>query len=287
MEDRAPSLIPETQSSPVSLDAEILQLRQQIQNLTNHRAALTAALLSSPSSQTLLARAKAQPSPSPQASVLEKRTKEQRRQNVQNSYRMCAGATMFEGRDPDPNAVVEGRIVGVRIEVFNRRTRTFRPPYYLLLNRPHSGSPFLRLHRHTIPPCIPLQRLVAKYLPSLAPDNGESSGLQNIARLVRDLRQELISYHLRQEAVMALGEPKAPGADAEQHNGVKEVKAVDAENRDIRIEWEDGTVGRIAVDNSGNLEKVVVMNHQSSRMREKERSILSAKTLGNLVQTIV
>ena len=29
---------------------------------------------------------------------------------------------MFIGRDPDPNAVDEGRIIGVRIEVFNRRT---------------------------------------------------------------------------------------------------------------------------------------------------------------------
>ncbi|MCJ1381971.1 hypothetical protein MMC17_005083 [Xylographa soralifera] len=256
MEDRAPSLIPETQSSPTSLDAEILQVRQQT-------------LLSSPSSQTLLARAKAQPNPSPHITTFEKRMKEQQRQNVQNSYRMCAGATMFEARDPDPNAVDEGWIVGVRIEVFNRR------------------SPSLRIHRHTIPQCIPLQHLGSKYLPSLVPSDGKPSGPQNIAHLVRDLRRELISYHLRQDAIVTLGERESIGADSEQQNGVKEVKSVDAENRDMRIEWEDGTVGRIAVDSRGNLEKVVVLNHERSRIRDKERSVLSAKTLGKLAQTLV
>ncbi|MCJ1437261.1 hypothetical protein MMC27_006647 [Xylographa pallens] len=287
MDDRAPSLIPESQSSPTSLDAEILQVRQQIQSLTHHRAALTAALLSSPSSQTLLTRAKALPSPSPQITTFEKRINEQQRQNVQDSYRMCAGATMFEGRDPDPNAVDEGRIVGVRIEVFNRRTRTFRTPYYLLLNRPHPGSSSLYVHRHTVPQCIPLRHLVSKYLPSLTPSNEKPSGPQNVARLVRDLRRELLSYHLRQDAIATLGKRRSIGADGEQQTGVKEVKAVDAENREMRIEWEDRTVGRVMIDNSGNIKKVVVLNHERSRIREKERSILSAKTIGKLAETLI
>ena len=33
-------------------------------------------------------------------------------------YRMGAGATMFEVKDPDPYAVDQGRILGVRMEVF-------------------------------------------------------------------------------------------------------------------------------------------------------------------------
>ncbi|MCJ1420765.1 hypothetical protein MMC32_007124 [Xylographa parallela] len=287
MDDRAPSIIPESQSSPASLDVEILQVRQQIQSLTHHRAALTAALLSSPSSQTLLARAKAQPSPSPHVTTFEKRMKEQGRQNVQNSYRICAGATMFESHDPDPNAVDEGRIVGVRIEVFNRRTRTFRSPYYLLLNRPNPGSSSLRVHRHTVPQCIPLQHLVSKYLPSLTPSDGKPSGPQNVARLVRDLRRELISYHLRQDAIVTIGEHRSLGVDGEQQIGVKEVKVVDAENRDMRIEWEDRTVGRVVIDNNGNLEKVVVLNHKRTRLREKERSIFHAKTIGKLAQILI
>ncbi|MCJ1396249.1 hypothetical protein MMC18_009138 [Xylographa bjoerkii] len=297
MESRAPSLIPETQSSPTSLDAEILQVRQQIQNLTHRRAALTAALLSSPSSQALLARARAQPTPSPHISTLEKRIKEQQRQNVQNSYRMCAGATMFEGRDPDPNAVDDGRIVGVRIEIFNRRladlfhflegTRTFRPPYYLLLNRPNPASPSLRIHRHTIPQCIPLQYLASRFLSMSVLSDETLPEPQNLARLVRDLRRELMSYHLRQDAIVTLGESANTELDGGQRNLVKEVKAVDAENRDVRIEWEDGTVGRLAVDNNGNLQKVVVLDDGKSRRREKERSILSAKTIGKLAQTLV
>ena len=86
---------------------------------------------------------------------------------------------------------------------------------------------------------------------------------------------------------MLLGERKSTGADGEHQNGIKEVKAVDAENRDVRIEWEDGSVGRIVVDSSGNLEKVVILNHERSRIKEKERNILSAKTLGNLAQTLM
>ena len=92
-----------------------------VQNLTRRRATLTAALLSSPSSQTLLARAKADPTPSPHIGTLEKRIEEQKRRNIQNAYRMCASATLFEAQDPDPNAVDEARIIGVRIEVFDQR----------------------------------------------------------------------------------------------------------------------------------------------------------------------
>jgi len=183
--------------------------------------------------------------------------------------------------------VDEGRIVGVRIEVFNRRTRTFRAPYYLLLKRPNPPSTSLRVHRHTIPQCVPLQYLVSKYLLYSEPSDEMPPEPQNLARLVRDLRRELISYHLRQDAIMTLGEVKGIGVDGEHGNGVKEVKALDAESRDIRIEREDGTVGRIAVDNSGNLEKVVVLDHERSRKREEERSILRAKTLRNLAQTLM
>ncbi|MCJ1397601.1 hypothetical protein MMC11_000796 [Xylographa trunciseda] len=284
MENRDPSLIPETQSSPASLDAEILEVLQLIPGLIHRRAALIVSLLSSPNSQKLLARAEAQPTPSPNITTLEKRIKEQQRQNVQNTYRMCAGATMFEGRNPDPNAVDEGRIVGVRIEVFNRRMRTFRAPKYLLLDRPFPASDSLRVHVHNFPKWIPLQRLVSKHLPLSNPSDGKAPETQNLARLVWELRRLLISYHLRQDAIVTMGESKRIGVDGEQENRFKEVKAVDAENRDIKIEWEDGTVGRIAVDDDGKLEKVVVMDGDGSRKREKERSILGAKTLEKLAK---
>ena len=101
------------------------------------------------------------------------------------------------------------------------------------------------------------------------PSDSKSSESQNVTRLVRVLRRELISYHLRQEAIVALGEQKPLGADGGQPNTFKEVRAVDAEDRDLRIEWEDEIDGRIVVDNNGNLEKAVVANCERFRSREK------------------
>ena len=220
---------------------------------------------------------------------------------------------MFEGRDPDPNAVDEGRIVGVRIEVFNRRacltfpdsffssvlvqdfadvsrlyagTRTFRPPYYLLLNRPRSASPSLSIHRHTIPQCIPLQCLASKYLPLSAPSDEEPPKIQNLARLVQELRRELVSYHLRQDAIEKLGERTTDGISSGQRNGVKEVEAVDAENRDFRVVWEDGTVARIVVGNGGGVEKVVILDEEKNRKREMERKMLGAGAIEKLAMTL-
>jgi hypothetical protein len=35
----------------------------------------------------------------------------------QSLYRLGAGATLFEARDPDPNAVDGGRVLGIRFDV--------------------------------------------------------------------------------------------------------------------------------------------------------------------------
>ncbi|MCJ1473489.1 hypothetical protein MMC13_002140 [Lambiella insularis] len=272
------SLVPDTQSSHTSQDTEILLVRQQIQALIRRRATLTAAFLSSPSSQVLLTRAKADPASSKHAEALEKRINEQQRQDVQNTYRMCAGATMFEARDPDPTAVDEGRISGIRIEVFDQRSKTFRTPYYVLLHRPHATSRSLRIHRHTIPPCIPLQSLAMRFLPLAPLAGGKAPKAQNLGRFVRDLRRELVSYHRRQDTLANLGDSAS--------TNVKEIKAVDAEIRDIQIEWDHGTIGRVAIGNSGGIEKVVVLDDNGRRTRNAERKILEAGSILQLLDVL-
>jgi central kinetochore subunit Mal2/MCM21 len=92
-----------------------------VQRLSSRRAILTASLLSSPSSHTLLAHAKAVPKFAHTTTTLEKLITEQKQKDLENVYRMCAGVTTFEARDPDPNAVDNGRIIGIRFEVFDQR----------------------------------------------------------------------------------------------------------------------------------------------------------------------
>lgn len=53
----------------------------------------------------------------PSKSWTSNRILEQKRHDQQCLYRMGAGATMFEVKDPDPHAVDGGRVLGVRIEV--------------------------------------------------------------------------------------------------------------------------------------------------------------------------
>ena len=255
-----------------------------VQQLVKRRSALTAALLSRPSTQNLLDRATPSDAASQHTVTLSKLIQSQKQQNTQNTYRLATGATLFESHDPDPHAPDSGRIIGVRIEVFDRSSKTFAKPHYILLNRPFLSSSALRVHRHTIPPCIPLPALAAKYLPSPPQTSTEGDGdadvevlkirrerKQDLPRLVRELRREIISYQRRQEAVRKLRDGLAVGAKG--RGAVKDVKATDAEVTDIKIDWENGSVGRIRMSKNGVVEKVLVIDEDGSRDRGAERKV--------------
>ena len=85
---------------------------------------------------------------------------------------------------------------------------------------------------------------------------------------MRELRREIVSYHLRKDAIEKLRDGLV-GADG----GVSDVKATDAELRDIRIEWTDEAVGRARIGKDGTVEKVVVVG-EGGRSREMERKLL-------------
>ncbi|KAI9703337.1 MAG: hypothetical protein M1836_007904 [Candelina mexicana] len=271
---------PETQ-----LENEIADIRAQIKSLTQRRATLTSTLLSTISSQSLLKRVKYAPLPdetsttssiypgneSPLLSAALAQSKKHTKHSQECLYRMCAGATMFKIKDPDPNATDDGRVYGVRIEVFSGNE--FLSPYYLILNRPYPNSLALRLHRHTIPPCIDLSALRTKYLPTPI-NNSQKPKKQNLPRLVRELRRELVSYHLRLASVESLRAAIClNNTNQRSGNGIKDISLADAEGRNIRINWTNGNLGHVRIAKDGRIEQCVVMG-EHGRERGIERTLM-------------
>lgn len=62
-------------------------------------------------------------------------TKKQALHNQECTYRACASITTFRIRDPDPHAVDQGNVLGIRIDVGS--SGKFIRPYYIMLNRPY------------------------------------------------------------------------------------------------------------------------------------------------------
>lgn len=262
-------------------------MREQIESLERRRSVLSSTLLSSQNTLARIQRASANSdsASSPAATALTVAEKQQKH-NLENLHRTCAGVTAFRVKDPDPYAVGNGKILGVRIEVSVKGR--FAAPYYLLLNRPSPESENLRIHKHTIPPCIPLQPLAAKYLPqNPAPEDDGSARQgrsQDLHRLVRELRQQLVSHHLRLDVVAKLRRDAGLPEDVEDGSGKKKrgkagiagVRALDVDAREIEISWTDSTTARILLSKRGNVERVVTRSAEgNARKRAVERAIVA------------
>ena len=284
---------------PSQFDTDIAAIRAQISLLRHRRTNLSSILLSSPSITTRLQRASHSTKPPPPSlagalTVLSK----QARHNQTALHRICAGTTAYRVRDPDPHAADEGRVLGIQIEVFVNRA--FVPPYHLLLHRPSPASPALKIHHHTIPPCIPLAPLAAAYLPQPSAAGDPARPSQNLPRLVRALRRELVAYHLRLAAVEKLRvEAGVSDRAAEKEGGLGDVlnaegememeigrggrrrggqgrgKVVavvaDAAVREVRCEWSSGLTARMKVSKDGVVEKAVARTAEGGRDWEVEK----------------
>ena len=84
---------------------------------------------------------------------------------------------------------------------------------------------------------------------------------------MKELRREIVAYHRRKDAVQKIRE------DA-RHGGVKEIESTDAEVREVRIEWQNGGVGRLRLGKDGKIEKVVILG-SSGRNKEIERKLIA------------
>lgn len=235
----------------------------------------TSALLSLETTQQIITSSNSQP--------LKDRLDKQKSHEQQCLYRTCAGITAFRVRDPDPNAVDGGNVLGIKIEAMTRAK--FLRPYYVFLNRPYTGSEqrtrFLRVHRHTVPPSIPLNGLAARYLPAPRSSEETPERQQDLARFARTLRRDIVRYHNRVAVVAELR--KAVGLDGKRKDAIDlaekssilAISAADTEAKQVRIDWKDGRSGRLVIGDDGDVTKLVVLG-ESGRERTLTRELLSS-----------
>ncbi|KAH0497382.1 hypothetical protein TgHK011_004688 [Trichoderma gracile] len=280
------STLDELQADP--LDEEIASLKQQAAHLRKTLKIECSTILSSPSIQAaLLTSLNPQPSPKsaalrprkPRKSVergeqrLLERSKQQEAYNQQCLYRIAASVTAFKVRDPDPSAVDGGHVLGLRFEIMTRGQ--FLQPYYVMLNRPYPGNAkFLRIHRHTVPPAIPLPGLAARHLPApkqQTEGQSESGNLpsppkQDLERFVKSLRREIMRYHNRlgvaadlRRSLGAHSSHSLMAADGSlPPSAIVDVSIADTEAKQIRLTWADERNGRLVMDDDGRVVKFMV-----------------------------
>lgn len=163
----------------------------------------------------------------------------------------------------------------------------------------------LAVHRHTIPGFISVEKLAGVYLVGstarvnldgdgdseedseaeseeggpVKPGQLKTGRKQDLRGFVRELRRELMAWHLRSDAIVYLreklgledGEDRQSEAENEDGWEAKEkvlrndlgivgLEATATEARYVRMEWEDGRLGRFKLSNTGTVERAVFMN---------------------------
>lgn len=152
-------------------------------------------------------------------------------------------------------------MIGLRFEVMSRGQ--FLKPYNVMLNRPYSKSTFLRVHRHTLPPAIPIAGLSARHLPQPTPER-ETPAKQDLDRFVRALRREIVRYHNRMGVSADLARVLSVQADKEELSAddVVDVGLADIEAKQIKLTWADERSGRLVMDDDGKVTKLMVFGNQ-------------------------
>jgi central kinetochore subunit Mal2/MCM21 len=292
------------------LDADITDLHARIATLHAHRSNLTSILLSQPHLSARLQ------TPNQSSDTVQRAIKQQSNRNLENIHRACAGVTAYKVQDPDPNAINNGNVLGVSIDV--AIGGRFIETYHVLLNwRTRDASRLLMIHKHTIPPCIPLQQLANKWLPTGGKDV-EVDPEQDLVRFGRLLRKELVSWHMRVKALEDLRkeaglpsqkarEEKDGGvgdagkvlnafvsddeesSDAEEDEGadgpirVLDIEA-DAAVRQITITWSDRRIAVMSVTKDGRIEKAVCRAKDGSRDGAMSRKAIGP--IGGLIRRL-
>ncbi|EPS26830.1 hypothetical protein PDE_01769 [Penicillium oxalicum 114-2] len=290
------------------LDADLQTIRAEIRALQCRKRYLASSLLSSDSIQRLMRK----PSQTAFTSLHEEVSplvKAAGSHADLNHHRIAFGTTAFPFKDPSPNASSQ-TLLGVRIDVCVRGGR-FAKPYYVLLNKERGRGvreKRLTVHRHTIPAFIDLPRLENVYLSptrsktGVNEEDGERTGAprgqkyarsQDLRGFVRELRRELTAWHLRRDAVELLREKlglseallidPADRLTPEARGGIIALESTSTEARYLRLEWEDGRVGRLKLSNSGIVERAVVIG-DNGRDKVTEDAMTSS---GGRIETLL
>ncbi|KAF1838511.1 hypothetical protein BDW02DRAFT_564871 [Decorospora gaudefroyi] len=286
------------------LDEDISELHTRIATLQAHRANLSSILLSQPHLAARLQRGAERDNSTENTQRV---FTAQSKRNLENIYRACAGVTAYKVRDPDPHAPNNGNILGISIDV--SLGGRFVETYHVLLSVGAKGEKkVLRVHKHTIPPCIPLLQLANKWLPVSGKDK-EMNSEQDLVRFGRLLRKELVGWHMRVNAVEGLREEagltKARGKsedvgsaligkvlnafvsdddassdveeDEEEEHGTSRIRDIEADAgaRQITITWSDKQTAVMSISKDGRVEKAVCRARDGSR-----DVILARKAIG-------
>lgn len=226
-------------------------------------------------------------------------------------HRLSFTVTTFPFTDPSPNnSHLHGRLLGIRLDHCSRHG-TFQKPYYILLRRVEEQGDELRVHRHTIPAFVALERLEEQFLPlkdedegyTVADSDGNQKKKQDLHGFVRRVRHELICWELRRDAIELLKEqlelipPQNADEDDEEMDddsqedrtglcGIQSIEATAFEARQARITWTDGTVARIKISNKGLIERAVVVG-DNGRIKGVENLLVDGESrIEELVQKL-
>ncbi|KAJ5970580.1 Centromere protein Cenp-O [Penicillium vulpinum] len=312
------------------LDTEIASIRAEIQNLQKRKRILTSSLLTTDPIQKLLRKQRqpqaqtTQASPTDPLEAISPLIHAAGAHKSSNHHRIAFGATAFPFKDPSPTAPA-GTLLGVRIDVCARNGR-FAKPYYILLQQERSrassggSTKMLKVYRHTVPGFISIAKLEGVYLPrprlshsnqdgdrdgsgSSGEDDadpakpwkksGSSTRKQDLRGFVRELRRELVAWHMRAEAVEFLREKLGLISEGggslpfdvspDRDTGIVSLAAVSLETRYVRVEWVDGRVGRFKLSNTGVVERAVVIGDDG-----RDKKIEDAMTGGGgRVETVL
>ncbi|KAJ5025259.1 Cenp-O kinetochore centromere component-domain-containing protein [Bipolaris maydis] len=295
------------------LDDEIGDLHARLATLRAQRANLSSVLVSQPH---LAARLQNRNERSKSSDDAQQIITQQSKRNLENVYRACAGVTAYRVKDPDPHAANDGNILGISIDV--SVAEKFIETYHVLLSvRDKGGKKLLSIYKHTIPPCIPLQQLAAKWLPGSGKD-GEHDPEQDLVRFGRLLRKELVSWNMRVDAVRKLrkeaglikqrrdSEDLATASTSsvlnafvsdddtssdieatEDGDGAARVLDIEADAavRQITITWSDRRTVAMSITKDGRIEKAVC------RKRDGTRDVVLGKKaigpIGSLMQRLM
>lgn len=221
---------------------------------------------------SLAVRPPADAAPRRDAQALQKLCELHKARDQQCLYRICAGITAFKVRDPDPNAVDGGTVLGLRFEVMSKAQ--FCKPYFVMMNRPYPGSDFLKVHRHTVPPYIPLSGLAARHLPPPLVDDavGGDKVKQDLLHFARCLRKEIVRHHNRVGAIADIRRDIGIADNGAAGEWIVDVSAADPEAKQVRLEWADGRLGRVVMDDDGLVTQAVVFEAEG-RDRETMRGL--------------
>ncbi|KAI4652794.1 uncharacterized protein J4E78_007621 [Alternaria triticimaculans] len=287
------------------LDEDISDLHTRLATLRAHRANLSSVLLSQPHLAARLQSTNTNNKPANDANDVITR---QSKRNLENIYRACAGVTAYKVKDPDPHALNDGNILGVSIDV--ALGGRFVETYHVLLSvKQKNDKRIMRIHKHTVPPCIPLQHLSDKWLPAGGKDE-ENDPEQDLVRFGRLLRKELVSWHLRVNAVEELRKDAGlaqsrqdseddsftsngkilnafvsddeASSDIEQEDAdlgsarILDIEA-DAAVRQVTVVWSDRRTAVMAITKDGRVERAVCRTRDGAR-----NAVLSRKAVGPL-----